>query len=288
MKRYFPVNEIEREFAYHPKWTTILACAGFFGLAAVVLGIKAANNDRGLIINGIVELGPEGATVFYWVLTAASMGFVAAAVLIAYHRLTYRQRLAFGRSALIVPAWRWSRQEKEIAYQDIRELSTATISGQRFLNITHRGGKFTITASLLPSKAAFEEVRELLAAKIRDLQPESLYVVRLTESGVSCTDHEGATESAAWADLQKVEIVTTDQGPLLPDVFFVLHGSKANCVVPQGATGDRELLERIQQLSGFRNDMVIEAMSSTDNRRFLCWEKLDSTEPGTMVDRPGE
>ena len=30
------------------------------------------------------------------------------------------------------------------------------------------GGKYTITASLLPSKVAFEEVYELLAAKVRE------------------------------------------------------------------------------------------------------------------------
>jgi hypothetical protein len=120
------------------------------------------------------------------------------------------------------------------------------------------------------------------------LRPESLYVVRLSESGVSCTNPEGATESVTWADLRQVEIVTTDQGPFFPDVFLVLHGSKADCVVPQGATGDRELFERLQQLPSFRNEVVIEAMSSTDNRRFLCWEQTDSTETEAVVDRPRE
>jgi hypothetical protein len=163
------MDDTEREFEYKPRWTTILACGVFFGLCAVVLGIKAANNDRGLIINGIIELGPDGATLFYWVLTTSSIGFVAVAILIAYHRLTYRQRLAFGVSSLIGPTSRWSRQEREIAYRDIRELSTITISGQRFLYITHLGGKYTIAASLLPSKAAFEEVCELLATKVREL-----------------------------------------------------------------------------------------------------------------------
>jgi hypothetical protein len=164
------VSNIEREFEYKPRWTTILACGAFFSLCAVVLGIKAANNGGGLLINGIIELGPAGATIFYWVLTAGSVGFVAAAVLIAYHRLMYRQRLAFSQSALIGPASRWSQQEREIAYRDICELSTVTVSGQRFLYITHLGGKYTISASLLPSKAAFEEICELLAEKVRELQ----------------------------------------------------------------------------------------------------------------------
>jgi hypothetical protein len=107
------------------------------------------------------------------------------------------------------------------------------------------------------------------------LLPESRYNVQVSESGVSCTDPDGAIESVAWSNLQQVEIVTTDHGPFLPDVFWVLHGLDTVCVVPQGATGDRELMERLQQLPGFRNEAVIDAMSSTDNRRFLCWEKED-------------
>lgn len=68
-------------------------------------------------------------------------------------------------------------------------------------------------------------------------------------------------------DLQRVEILTTDQGPFRPDVFWVLHGSETSCVGPQGATGERELLDRLQKLPGFRNEAVIKAMPSTENRR---------------------
>jgi hypothetical protein len=113
-------------------------------------------------------------------------------------------------------------------------------------------------------------------------QPESRYVVRLSESGASCARPDGVTESVAWDDLRQVEIVTTDRGPLHPDVFWVLHGSKTGCAVPQGATGEPELLERLQRLPGFRNDVVIQAMGSAENRRFVCWQK-----PGAAADRPG-
>jgi hypothetical protein len=161
----------DREYDYKPKWTLIVCCAIFFGLGAVVLGSKAANNDRGLIINHVIELGPDNAMIFYWTLTACGIGFVAIAALLAYHRLAYQQRLAFGPAALIVPVSRWSRAEKEIAYRDIRELSRVTVNGQRFLYVMHLGGKHTIAASMLPSREAFEEICELLAARVRESQP---------------------------------------------------------------------------------------------------------------------
>lgn len=106
------------------------------------------------------------------------------------------------------------------------------------------------------------------------LEPESRFVVRLSDSGVVCERPDGTVERVGWADLQKVEIVTTGQGPFAPDVFWVLHGTHGGCAIPQGATGDRQLLERLQALPGFDNNAVIEAMSSTSDRRFLCWQRM--------------
>jgi hypothetical protein len=157
-----------REYAYRTKWTMIVICALLFGPCTAVLGTKAANNDRGVIINRLIELGPDGATAFYWVLTAIGAGLVAMAAFLAYHRLTFDHRLVFGPAAMTVPASLWSRAEKAIAYRDIVELSGAAIDGQRLLYARHAGGKYTIDASLLPSVAAFDEVCELLATKVRE------------------------------------------------------------------------------------------------------------------------
>jgi hypothetical protein len=44
----------------------------------------------------------------------------------------------------------------------------------------------------------------------------------------------------------------TGAGPFAPDVFWILRGSAGGCAVPHGATGDRELLERLQAGAGLR------------------------------------
>ncbi|MGL4462829.1 MAG: hypothetical protein ACRC1K_11820 [Planctomycetia bacterium] len=159
------MDGVERQYDYRPKATTIVLGAAFFSFCALILCIKAANNDRGLVVKRIVELGPDGATAFYWFLAACSGGFVALAALLAIQRLSIRQRLAFGSTAFSAPASLWSRENMEIAYRDVLALSVTTIGGQRFLYVTHRGGKSVVNASMLPSKAAFAEVCELLAAK---------------------------------------------------------------------------------------------------------------------------
>jgi hypothetical protein len=105
------------------------------------------------------------------------------------------------------------------------------------------------------------------------LEPESRFVVRLSDSEVVCKRPDGKVERVTWADLQKVEVVTTGDGPFAPDVFWVLHGTDGGCAVPQGATGDSQLLERLQALPGLDNHAFIEAMSSTSDSRFLCWQR---------------
>jgi hypothetical protein len=105
------------------------------------------------------------------------------------------------------------------------------------------------------------------------LIPESLYLVQISSTDVSCVRPDGKVERVNWDDLERVEILTTDAGPFAPDVFWVLLGSKGGCVIPQGATGEKELLRRLQTLPGFSNEAVIEAAPSTECRRFLCWEK---------------
>jgi len=107
------------------------------------------------------------------------------------------------------------------------------------------------------------------------LQPESQFVVHVSDSEVRCERPDGRSERVAWDELQAVIVETTSDGPLLPDVFWVLAGSSdsSGCVIPQGATGDSILLERLQKLPGFDNEAFGRAMTCTDDEKFLCWQR---------------
>jgi hypothetical protein len=115
---------------------------------------------------------------------------------------------------------------------------------------------------------------EPYASKLRAaLEPESRFIVLLSDAEVVCNRPDGKVERVSWSDLHKVEVVTTGDGPFVPDVFWVLHGTDGGCAIPQGATGDTELLERLRALPGFDNGAVIEAMCCTSDRRFVCWQR---------------
>ena len=106
-------------------------------------------------------------------------------------------------------------------------------------------------------------------------QPEASYVVHLSDTEVRCDRPDGSVERIAWDDLQAVIVHTTAAGPAMPDVFWILAGTSTSsgCVIPQGATGDSALLERLQKLPGFDNEAFIRSMSSTDDQKFLCWQR---------------
>lgn len=101
----------------------------------------------------------------------------------------------------------------------------------------------------------------------------ALNIVRFDEKGVVRTMGDGRTESVLWDDLREVRIITTDEGPLTDDVFWLLVGDSGGCAVPSEADGAKDLMARLQQLPGFRNDMVIKAMASTSNAEFICWKR---------------
>jgi hypothetical protein len=116
-----------------------------------------------------------------------------------------------------------------------------------------------------------ERLKGLFSRKSSQEQP-----IEIDDEGVTRHLSDGKVERVQWDDLVEVEIITTDEGPWLDDMFYVLHGGGSGCVVPSEHSKSGELLERLQRLPGFDNAKVIEASSCTENARFVCWRKAES------------
>ena len=106
------------------------------------------------------------------------------------------------------------------------------------------------------------------------MQPESSYRVAVDDRVVTCTTPGGDTSTVTFAELKSVVIRTTDKGPMVPDVFWVLIGVDHTCVVPQGATGEKALVDRLARLPGFNFEGPVAAMCCTKNQEFDCWKRL--------------
>ena len=83
--------------------------------------------------------------------------------------------------------------------------------------------------------------------------------------------------------LDKVDIVTTDQGPMTEDLTWRLSDSYGQTlVIPGGAEGTSEMLDVLGTLPGFDHMAVVRAMGSTDNAHFKLW----SREKGPLAPLP--
>jgi len=140
----------------------MLLAALFFGVALVFYVYRALHNDRGLIINGLIELETSGATVFYWVFAAASAAFVLIGAWGLLQRWQSPRYLVFDEVALSIPA-RWSKKVRVVPYASIQTLELVSLSGQKFVQLTTSTGKASIAAIMLAS----EDELVLVAAELK-------------------------------------------------------------------------------------------------------------------------
>lgn len=131
-------------------------------------------------------------------------------------------------------------------------------------------GSILITGLLVLVFVWIQKRRELRQGPPLPEQPE--FVVEMDDEWIRCHRPDGNMEQVRWSDLRAVILETTDKGPFVCDVFWILVGNGSGCAIPQNAANGKELLDRLQELPDFDNKRVIEAMGSSENARFLCWE----------------
>ncbi len=107
----------------------------------------------------------------------------------------------------------------------------------------------------------------------KGLYPECLFVVSVSDSEIVNKRPDGVIERVAVKDLKEVVIETNTSGPWGADVWWLLTGVTPDirCAYPGGATGEQAVLQWFQGLPGFDDKVVITAMGSTSNARFVCW-----------------
>jgi hypothetical protein len=129
----------------------------FFGACLAFFIYRGLNNRQGLVINRVIELGVDGANVFYWVFAAGSACFVLAALAALAFRALHETYLVLDEQALSLPS-RWSKRVRVVPYSAIRGVELVTLQGQRLLYLATESGRVTVAGIMLESD---ERLREL-------------------------------------------------------------------------------------------------------------------------------
>ncbi len=159
--------EFQKEYPYKPRIIFVLGAVLFFGAIAAMFTNEALTNDRGLIINGIITLGPGGATIFYWVMVGACAVFVFGGLWAIIMGLTSDRRLTITEAGIRAPKGGYSKQYMSINFSDMFKVTVQSVNKQRFLTLHHKDGKLSIAQSMLPDKEAFEEVVRMVTQKVK-------------------------------------------------------------------------------------------------------------------------
>ena len=130
----------------------------------------ARTNDRGLIIDHIIELDANQATMFYWGLTAIFAIGLVLGILGLISALTERQYVELTEREITIPRLLW-RGKTSVPYATIKkvytQVYTQTATPTVYLLMEHDEGKVYLNGSYLPSKADFEAVALFVSTKTR-------------------------------------------------------------------------------------------------------------------------
>jgi hypothetical protein len=151
------------------RWGIAVFVVVFFTMCGLVIRHMAATNDQGLVLEGLIRLSVEHATIFYWVLSWMSFAMVAFAVFSLAMGLANPQSVTLADDGVYVPNKPWSRQRRLIRYSDISAIVSHKVRHIVFVKIVHAGGKKDLPDSMFESKRAFEEFRQGLLERCKDI-----------------------------------------------------------------------------------------------------------------------
>lgn len=86
---------------------------------------------------------------------------------------------------------------------------------------------------------------------------------------------DGTIQSITWDEVEEIGVVRTDEGPVSDDLFFTLTSAnrEKGCAIPQSAAGMDALIVHLEDLPGFNNIALGQAMGSTTNAVFELWQR---------------
>ncbi len=151
------IDPNERSYRLRPRLPMMLFCMLFFGSCAAFMGHRAANNDVGLILNGVLEFGVDGATIFYWVVAGVSAAFVMVAAVALMAASMKSRYVSLTADAIQVSPTLWSNKQRTIAYADATDVARRNVAGQESLIIQAPNTKIEI-AQILTGKEELEEI----------------------------------------------------------------------------------------------------------------------------------
>ncbi|WP_158681376.1 hypothetical protein [Pseudoalteromonas sp. T1lg88] len=156
----------EIRYPYKPKLFVAILCILFFGIFSYFTGQVASENDRGLILNRVIEFSATGASIFYWAITGLFGVLSILGAVLLFKGVTSKNELVLTDEYIQAPKSGISNKIVTVKYENIENITEQKVQKNLFLNIFHDGGKLTLVSSVLPKKEDFEYVKSHIVSRI--------------------------------------------------------------------------------------------------------------------------
>lgn len=102
---------------------------------------------------------------------------------------------------------------------------------------------------------------------------EEKWHVQVADSILKVTDPQNHVQQIQLAEIKGIAIQTDDSGPLGSDVIWFISNGTSTVSFPMGAKGEDTALKALQEIDGFDNEQLINAMGSTKSNVFVLLNK---------------
>ncbi|NJK52648.1 MAG: hypothetical protein HC936_07155 [Leptolyngbyaceae cyanobacterium SU_3_3] len=127
----------------------------------------AYTNDRGLILNGVIEFSVSGATIFYWIMTALSATFVVFGMWTIFTTLVHGiPDVMLAKDSISFPVGFPIKRAFTLPFSEITGFGRSEINGQRFLYIQTLSKKYHIVLNWLATKGDELELLQELTTRL--------------------------------------------------------------------------------------------------------------------------
>lgn len=148
---------IAKSYRYRPNLTVFVLSTLFFAGVAAILTRAALTNNQGALINGLIELSVDQATIFYWTLAACGFGFVLLGLVgIGVHFRSEKSQLVIHDDHLDIPPLLFHRRHR-VHFRDVRAIKWYDIAGTRIFEMHTSAGKVGVSNRLFRNRQEFEE-----------------------------------------------------------------------------------------------------------------------------------
>lgn len=114
--------------------------------------------------------------------------------------------------------------------------------------------------------------------QVWDTTPGGPYEVQITKDELKCIHPKRPTESIRWDCVEEIMLITTSEGPILPDLWYVFLGEGTGCSVPSEAKGFDQLWDVFEKRFPTIDYGAMIAAGTGDEKRVI-WVRCKHPSP---------